>query len=44
MPAQCMGFCRRKEEMLNLYPSGHCLFDATVFDKSNWAPVHLKNV
>jgi len=38
------GFCRTKEEMLNLYHSGHCLFDATVFDKSNWAPVHLKNV
>jgi len=38
------GFCRTKEEMLNLYHSGHCLFDATAFDKSNWAPVHLKNV
>ena len=38
------GFCRTKEEMLNPYPSGHCLFYTTIFDKSNSAPGHLKHV
>jgi len=30
--------------MLNSYPSGHCLFYPTLFDKSNSAPRHLNNV
>jgi len=38
------GFCRTKEEMLNPYPSGHCLFYTTVFGKSNSASGHLKKV
>ena len=29
------GFCRTKEEMLNTYPSGHCLFYTTVYGKNN---------
>ena len=37
------GFCHTKE-ILNPYPSGHCLFYTTVFDKSNSASGHLKHV
>jgi len=37
------GFCRTTE-MLNPYPSVQCLFYTTVFDKSNSASGHLKNV
>jgi len=38
------GFCRTKEEMLDPYPSGHCLLYTIVFDQSNSAPGRLKNV
>jgi len=38
------GFCRTKEEMLNPYPSGHCLFYTTVFGKSNSPSGNLKKV
>jgi len=43
MPASCMGFVAQMK-MLNPYLSGQCLFYTTVFDKSNSAPGHLKNV
>jgi len=38
------GFYRTREEMLNPYPSAHCLFCTTVFGNSNLAPGHLKNI
>ena len=38
------GFCYTKEEMLNLYSSGHCLFYTTVFGKSNSALRHFESV
>jgi len=38
------GFYRTKEEMLNPYPSVHCLLCKTVFGNSNLAPEHFKNL
>jgi len=38
------GIYRTKEEMLNPYPSAHCLFCKTVFGSSNLVPGHLKNI
>ena len=38
------GFYRTKEEMLNPYPSVHCLFCTTVFGHCNLAPGHFKNM
>jgi len=43
MPPSCMDFVA-KEQMLNQYPSGHCLFYTAVFGKSNSASRHLKNL
>jgi len=37
-------FYRTKEEILNPYPSVHCLFCTTVFGNSNFAPGHFKNM
>jgi len=37
------GFYRKKEQMFNPGPSGHCLFYTNVFGKSSLAPGHLKN-
>ena len=36
------GFHRTKEEILNPYPSVHCLFCRNVFGNSNLSPGHLK--
>ena len=38
------GFYRTKKEILNPYPSAHCLFGTTTFGNSHLAPGQLINI